>query len=517
MIFSSHMAMSSLGIELSEYRHSNLATSEPYRHARPTERREPKLDNHRRFYIGGQWVAPVVASTLDVIDPSTEEKFTTISVGSKADVDNAVAAAKAAFPSFSKVSREQRLALLRRVLDIYNSCGEDIAKAVSQEMGAPMSFSREAQVWAGRVHLESTIRALEGYEFSRSRGKSLIVKEPIGVCALITPWNWPLNQIVCKVGPALAAGCTVVLKPSEIAPISGLIFAEVMAAAGTPKGVFNLVNGTGPDVGQVMAGHPDVDMVSFTGSTRAGIIVAKTAADTVKRVAQELGGKSPNIILPDADFEPAVRAGVTACFSNSGQSCDAPTRMLVPAVRHDEALAIAKATAEALRVGDPRVDGVDIGPVVSRTQYDKIQRLIEIGMKERATLVTGGPGRPEHLNVGYYVRPTVFGHVTREMAIAREEIFGPVLSVMSYSDEDEAIEIANDTVYGLAAYVSSGNLEHARSVAAQLRAGTVNINYPLWDTDAPFGGYKQSGNGREYADFGIDDYLETKAVVGYSA
>jgi aldehyde dehydrogenase (NAD+) len=364
--------------------------------------------------------------------------------------------------------------------------------------------------------MESTIKALEDYEFSEQRGATMVVKEAIGVCALITPWNWPLNQIVCKVAPAIAAGCTVVLKPSEIAPISGIVFSEVMHAAGTPKGVYNMINGTGPDVGQLMAGHKDVDMVSFTGSTRAGIIVAKTAADTVKRVAQELGGKSANIILPDADFETAVRKGVEGCFGNSGQSCDAPTRMLVPAERHDEALSIAKSAAEAFKVGDPRSEETQLGPVVSEIQYNKIQGLIEKGIAEGATVVTGGPGRPEHLNRGYYVRPTVFGHVKPGMTIEKEEIFGPVLSVISYEDEDEAVKIANDTVYGLAAYVQSQNIEHARSVASRMRAGQVNLNYPDWDTHAPFGGYKQSGNGREYADWAIHDFLEVKGIIGYA-
>ena len=473
------------------------------------------MNHHQLFYIDGQWIPPVVPATLDVVNPATEQAFTRIAVGSTADVDKAVAAARRAFPSFSAVSRERRLALLERLLEAYNARGEDLARAVSEELGAPLAFAREAQVWAGRVHLEATIRALRTYEFSRRRGGSLIVEEPIGVCALITPWNWPLNQIVCKVAPALAAGCTVVLKPSEIAPISGILFAEIVAAAGIPAGVFNLVNGDGPQVGQVMAGHPDVDMVSFTGSTRAGIIVAKTAADTVKRVAQELGGKSPNILLADADFEPAVRAGVLACFSNSGQSCDAPTRMLVPAERSEEAMAIAAAAARELKVGDPQAQGVDLGPVVSRVPFDKIQRLIGISIEEGARLVAGGLGRPGDLDRGYYVKPTVFGDVTPEMTIAREEVFGPVLAIMPYSDEAEAVRIANDTVYGLAAYVSSQNLDHARAVAARLRAGTVNLNYPAWDVDAPFGGYKQSGNGREYADFGIRDYLEVKAVVGY--
>ncbi|MBW6421435.1 aldehyde dehydrogenase family protein [Rhizobium sp. XQZ8] len=474
------------------------------------------MSNHLKFFIDGAWVEPAIPVALDVIDPSTEEAYTQIALGSKADVDKAVAAAKAAFTAFSQWSHAERLALLKRILAEYENRYEDIAKAVSQEMGAPLAFARDAQAAAGHGHLKATIEAFEKYEFTEQRGSTLVVKEPIGVCALITPWNWPLNQITCKVGPAIAAGCTMVLKPSEIAPISGIIFAEVMEAAGTPKGVFNLVNGTGPDVGQVMAGHPDVDMVSFTGSTRAGIIVAKTAADTVKRVAQELGGKSPNIVLPDADFEKAVTDGVTTCFGNSGQSCDAPTRMLVPAARHEEALGIAKAAAEKLTTGDPRTEGVDLGPVVSQIQFDKIQRLIEAGIAEGATLVTGGPGRPENLNRGYYIRPTVFGNVTNDMTIAREEIFGPVLSILPYESEEQAIEIANDTPYGLAAYIQ-GELGHARKVAARLRAGSVYINGPDWDLFAPFGGYKQSGNGREYADWGIHDFLEIKGIVGHGA
>ncbi|WP_117191747.1 aldehyde dehydrogenase family protein [Rhizobium terrae] len=473
------------------------------------------MSNHLKFFIDGAWVEPVIPVALDVIDPSTEEAYTQIALGSKADVDRAVAAAKTAFPAFSQWPKEERLTLLKRILAEYDKRYEDIAEAVSREMGAPIGFARDAQAAAGQGHLKATIEALKTYEFTEARGGTMIVKEPIGVGALITPWNWPLNQIVCKVAPAIAAGCTMILKPSEIAPISGLIFAEVMEAAGTPKGVFNLVNGTGPDVGQVMAGHPGVEMVSFTGSTRAGVIVAKTAADTVKRVAQELGGKSPNIILPDADFEKAVADGVTACFGNSGQSCDAPTRMLVPARRHDEALGIAKAAAEKLTTGDPRAEGTDLGPVVSKVQFDKIQRLIEAGISEGATLVTGGPGRPENLNRGYYIRPTVFGHVTNDMTIAREEIFGPVLSILSYENEEQAIEIANDTPYGLAAYVQSGDIVHARKVAARLRAGSVFINYPEWDLFAPFGGYKQSGNGREYADWAIHDFLEIKGIVGY--
>jgi len=473
------------------------------------------LNHSLEFYIGGRWTAALGSARMEVINPATETPCAQIALGGPADVDAAVAAAKAAFPAYGVAPREARLALLRRILEAYNERSEALAEAVSLEMGAPIPFAREAQVWAGRVHLEATIEALESYEFSRRRGTSLIVREPIGVCALITPWNWPLNQIVCKVAPALAAGCCVVLKPSEIAPLSGLLFAEIMLAAGTPPGVFNLVNGTGADVGQPMSSHADVDMVSFTGSTRAGILVAKAAADTVKRVAQELGGKSPNILLPDADFASAVKAGVLACFANSGQSCDAPTRMLVPADRHEEACALAKAAAEAVKVGDPRAPGVDLGPVVSRMQFDKIQRLIGAAIGEGTRLLTGGIGRPEGLGVGYYVKPTVFADVKRDAIVAREEVFGPVLAISPYRDEDEAVDIANDTVYGLASYISSRDIDHARAVATRLRTGTVNINYPAWDIRAPFGGYKQSGNGREYADFGIDDYCEVKAVVGW--
>jgi aldehyde dehydrogenase (NAD+) len=471
--------------------------------------------NNDKFYIDGAWVNPVVPATRDVINPATEKSYTKISLGSAADVDRAVAAAKRAFPAFSRTTREQRLALLRKVLELYNARYNEIADAVTDEMGAPAKFAREAQAWAGQVHLEATIKALEELEFSRRRGSTLIVREAIGVVGLITPWNWPLNQIVCKVAPAIAAGCTMVLKPSEIAPISGIIFGEIMHDAGVPKGVFNLVNGDGPTVGQYLSGHPDVAMMSFTGSTRAGVIVAKTAADTVKRVAQEMGGKSANIILPDADLKDAVTRGTAACFSNSGQSCDAPTRMFVPANRHAEALEIAKSVAATHLVGDPRAADTVLGPVVSRIQFDKIQRLIKAGIDEGATLAAGGLGKPAGLDVGYYVRPTVFGNVKHEMTISREEIFGPVLSILPYATEQEAIEKANDSIYGLAAYVSSTNLAHARAVAAELRAGTVNINYPDWDTHAPFGGYKQSGNGREYADWGIYEFLEIKGIVGY--
>ncbi len=474
-------------------------------------------NNHQNFYIDGAWVGPAVPRTLEVINPATEAVYTKISLGGAADVDRAVAAAKAAFPAFSRTGREERLALLRRVLALYNGRADAIAEAVSDEMGAPLKFAREAQVWAGRVHLESTIKALEALQFSSQRGSTRIVREAIGVVGLITPWNWPLNQIVCKVAPAIAAGCTMVLKPSEIAPISGIIFAEIMHEAGVPKGVFNLVSGDGPGVGERLSAHPDIAMMSFTGSTRAGILVAKAAADTVKRVAQELGGKSANIVLADADLVDAVTRGTAACFANSGQSCDAPTRMFVPANRHAEALEIARGVAADHRVGSPRAADTVLGPVVSKVQFDKIQGLIQKGIDEGATLVAGGTGRPAGLDTGYYVKPTVFGGVRHEMTISREEIFGPVLSILPYESEREAIDKANDSIYGLAAYLCSTDLEHARRVAQELRAGNVNINYPDWDVDAPFGGYKQSGNGREYADWGIHEFLETKGIVGYGA
>lgn len=474
------------------------------------------MNNALKFYIDGQWVETQSGNTLEVIDPSTEQAFVSIALGNTADVDSAVNAAAKAFPAFSVTSVGERLALLENILRVYNLRYEDLAKAVSQEMGAPLHFARDSQVWSGRAHLESTISALETFQFSETHGITQVEREAIGVCALITPWNWPLNQIVCKVAPAIAAGCTVVLKPSEIAPLTGIIFAEILHEAGVPPGVFNLLNGTGADVGQYMASHPKVDMVSFTGSTRAGILVAKAAADTVKRVAQELGGKSANILLEDADFEVAVAKGVKSCFSNSGQSCNAPTRMLVPRAQLARAMHIAKAAAEQLVTGSPLDAGTNLGPVISEAQFDKIQDLIAIGIEEGATLVAGGLGRPEGLDKGYYVRPTVFGDVTAQMTIAREEIFGPVLSIIPYDSEAHAIEMANDTVYGLAAYIQSGNIEHARAVAKQMRAGSVYLNYPIWDTFAPFGGYKQSGNGREYAGWGIHDFLEIKGVVGWS-
>ena len=475
------------------------------------------MDNARKFYIDGAWVDPVTPAFFDVIDPSTEEAFTQIAVGSAADVDRAVAAAKAAFPSYAQTSREDRLALLERVLKAYKARYEDVAQALSREMGAPITLARNAQAAIGVGHLTQMIATLREYQFDEMRGGTLITKEAIGVCGLITPWNWPINQIVCKVAPALAAGCTMVLKPSEIAPLNAIIWAEALHEAGVPKGVFNLVNGDGPTVGAAMSAHPDIDMMSFTGSTRAGILVAKAAADTVKRVSQELGGKSANILLPDVDFRTAVTKGVAGVFNNSGQSCNAPTRMFVPKDRSEEVNAIARDAASTFTIGDPRDEANKLGPVVSRVQYDKIQDLIQSGIDQGARVLIGGAGRPEHLNRGYYIRPTVFADVTPDMRIAREEIFGPVLSILTYHDEEEVIAMANDTVYGLAAYVQSGDLGHARRVAARMRAGNVHINYPAWDSAAPFGGYKQSGNGREYADFGLEEFLETKAVIGYAA
>lgn len=470
--------------------------------------------NLQRFYIGGAWVSPSGAGRLDVENPATEEVLGQVALGSVEDADRAVMSARGAFDDFSTTPVAARIALLERILAEYDARAEDFAQAMRLEMGAPITWAREAQVWAGQVHLQSTIAAAKAFEWEVVRGGTRILREGIGVCALITPWNWPMNQIVCKVAPALAAGCTVVLKPSEIAPLSGVLWAEVCHAAGVPAGVFNLVNGTGPEVGARLSSHPEVDMVSFTGSTRAGVQVALAAAPTVKRVAQELGGKSANIILPSADIADAVAQGVAAVMANTGQSCDAPTRMFIP--RGSEAVAYAaarKAVAEVV-IGDTADPTVTMGPLVSRAQFDKVQGLIVQGLAEGATLVCGGLGRPEGINRGHYARPTVFGDVMPGMVVEREEIFGPVLVILSYADADHAVSMANDTVYGLAAYVQ-GDLAQARAVARRLRAGQVNLNGPDWDTFAPFGGYKQSGNGREYADWGIHDFCEVKALVGY--
>jgi aldehyde dehydrogenase (NAD+) len=470
-----------------------------------------------QFYIGGQWVDPVERQVAPLVNPATEEPFAEVALGTARDVDHAVQAARRAFPAFARTSVADRLALLERIVSAFEARREELAQVITREMGAPISFSLNAQVASGPNHLKEMIRVLGVFDFAERRGTTLIAKEPIGVCGLITPWNWPINQIVSKVAPALAAGCTVVLKPSEISPLSGIIFAEILHAAGVPPGVFNLVNGDGARVGQAIAAHPDIDMVSFTGSTRAGVMVAAAAAASVKRVAQELGGKSPNILLPDVDLARAVAPGVARCFGNAGQSCSAATRMLVPSGRQSEAVALARKAAEEVRPGDPQDPRTTMGPLVSRAQFDKVQDLIASGIAEGATLVVGGLGRPEGLGKGYFVRPTIFADVRPDMRIAREEIFGPVLSIMPYETVDQAVAIANDTEYGLTAYVQGADLDLARQVARQIRAGSVHINYPPLDRGAPFGGYKRSGNGREWGEFGLNEYLELKAIVGYDA
>ena len=469
-----------------------------------------------KFYINGEWVAPVESGrTFPVVNPATEEVMYEIALGSAADVDRAVAAARAAWPAFAATRREERLALLERVMQVYRKRMKDIGRAISDEMGAAQPFAERIQAGAGLGQIMTVYDALKTYPFEERLKSAMITREPIGVAGMVTPWNWPLNQIGCKVAPALAAGCAMILKPSEYTPTSALIFAEVLDEAGVPPGVFNLVNGLGPDVGVALSSHPDIDTISFTGSTRAGIDVAIRAAPTVKRVSQELGGKSPNIILADADFEKAVTGGARHCFNNVGQSCNAPTRMLVPADRMKDAARIAAAVADGLKVGDPNEAGTDLGPVVNRTQWEKIQKLIEVGVEEGATLAAGGPGRPQGLNKGFFIRPTVFADVAPDMTISREEIFGPVLSIIPYASEDEAVKIANDTPYGLAGYVSSGDLNRARNVARQIRAGNVNINGAGNEQHAPFGGMKQSGNGREWGRFGIDEFIEVKAVSGW--
>ncbi|MEP7070099.1 MAG: aldehyde dehydrogenase family protein [Usitatibacter sp.] len=474
------------------------------------------ISNTQKFYIDGRWVDPAAPVMIDVVDPATEEVFARVPGGNATDVDRAVSAARRAFETFSLTTRAERLALLARIVECYERRADEIAGTLSREIGVPISYARAMQVPIAVQHLRAMIKILETYEFEHRDGSMMVVREPIGVCALITPWNWPLNQIACKVGPAIAAGCTIVLKPSEVSPFSALLFAQVMHEAGVPAGVFNLVNGTGESVGAALSSHPQVDMVSITGSTRAGVLVAQSAAATAKRVTQELGGKSPNILLPDAEFTTAVARGVAACFRNSGQSCSAPTRMIVPADRLAEIEALAKAAADAFVVGPPGDEATQLGPVANVNQFTKIQSMIEIGMAEGAKLVAGGPGRPAHLTRGFFVRPTVFSNVTPQMTIAREEIFGPVLAIQPYRDEDEAIAIANDTVYGLSSCVQSRDTAHARCVAARIRAGQVHINYPDWSPFAAFGGYKQSGNGREYGVAGFEEYLETKTLLGYA-
>ena len=472
------------------------------------------MQNHLKFYINGEWVDPVTAASIDVINPATEQAFTQISAGSSEDVDRAVVAARSAFESYSLWSVEQRLDLLERILDTYKSRFEDIASAISQEMGAPISLARGSQTILGAGHIKTAIKSLREFNFETIEDGMILRHEPIGVCGMITPWNWPMNQVAVKVMPALAAGCTMLLKPSEESPIDSMIFAEVLHEAGVPAGVFNLINGYGPIVGEAMSSHKDIDMMSFTGSTRGGIAVAKTSADTVKRVAQELGGKSANIILGDTDIARAVADGIDYCMGNSGQSCNAPTRMLVPNDQMQTAIEAARAAAEAIAVDDPAKEGDHIGPVVNLTQFEKIQGLIQQGIDEGATLVAGGIGRPDHLPTGYYVKPTVFANVDNNMTVAREEIFGPVISILGYDNEDQAVAIANDTDFGLAGYVSSGDMEHAKAIARRIRAGQIAINYTGGGSGTPFGGYKQSGNGREKGRWGMMEYLELKAITG---
>jgi aldehyde dehydrogenase (NAD+) len=465
------------------------------------------------FYIDGQWVAPAEPRTLDVENPATEKAFAKISLGSKVDVDKAVAAAKKAFPSFSQTSVEERLDLLNKIIAAIETRGPDLAAAISDEMGAPMWLSTAAQATAPLAHFATAAAILRDYKFEEPRGKVTIRKEAVGVCGFITPWNWPANQIACKVAPALAAGCTMVLKPSEIAPLDAIILAEIFHEVGVPAGVFNLVNGDGPGVGSAISSHPDIDLISFTGSTRAGVMISEAAAPDIKRVALELGGKSPNIVLPNADLETAIGSSVQSMMMNSGQSCNAPSRLFVPREKNEEAKEIAKNVAESIKVQNPAEgEPGSIGPVSSKVQYDKIRGYIEVGIKEGATLVAGGLEKPEGLDEGYYIRPTVFADATNDMAIAREEIFGPVLTVIPYDTVDEAVEMANDTEYGLSGYVQ-GPEDEAKAVANRIRAGQIHLNGVGPDFGAPFGGYKKSGIGREWGVEGLEEFFEVKAIL----
>lgn len=467
-----------------------------------------------QFYIGGQWVDPHSPKRFEVINPATEEVAGIINLGDEQDVDAAVRAARTAFRTFSRTTRKERIELFESIIAAYRPRRKELGEAIMAEMGAPAQIAEKLHAMIGQVHLKTALEVLKTYTFEERRGTTWVVHEPVGVCALITPWNWPINQVAAKVAPALACGCTTVLKPSEYSPFSARIWTEILEQGGVPKGVFNMIQGDGPTVGAALSSHPEVDMVSFTGSTRAGIEVARNAAPTIKRVHQELGGKSANIVLPDADLEQAVAAGVHAIAHNSGQSCNAPTRMLVPADRMEDAIDAAKTAAEHLTIGNP-AENPDLGPVVNRIQFERIQRLIDIGIKEGATLVAGGPGRPDGVEKGYYVRPTIFANVGNEMTIAREEIFGPVLTIIPYEGVDQAIDIANDSPYGLAAYVQGNDAHTVAHVASHLRVGQVSINQPQPDPMAPFGGYKQSGNGREWGDHAFEGFLETKALLGH--
>jgi len=467
-----------------------------------------------KFYIDGEWVDPIKNQEIDIINPANEIAIGKLNVGTEQDIDKAVSAARKAFQKFSVTSVNERLELLTEIRNIFKKRFDEIVDAITTEMGAPIKLSRGAQAAVGLGHLKTAIRVLENHKFEYEFNGSIIRYEPIGVCGLITPWNWPINQTISKLGPCLAAGCTAILKPSEISPLSANIVAEIIHEAKAPAGVFNMVHGLGPVVGEALSNHEDVDMMSFTGSTRGGIAVAQASAKTVKRVSQELGGKSPNIILDDSAFENSVKTGVEKIMENTGQSCNAPTRMLIPRNRQKEALELAKIVAEGLKTGDPTNEDTDIGPLVSEVQFKKVQRLIEAGIKEGADLVTGGLGKPKELTKGYYVKPTVFGNVENRMEIAQEEIFGPVLSIIPYDNEEEAIAIANDTDYGLSAYITGEDKDRLREIGRRVRAGQVHINYGSGGTNAPFGGFKQSGNGREKAEWGLEEFLEIKAIMG---
>lgn len=471
-----------------------------------------------KCYIDGRWVAPQEASIIELVNPATESVLGRLTLGGAADVDVAVGAAKAAFPSYSRFTVGERIGLLEEILSVYNRRYDEVADAICLEMGAPVSFAHAGQAARGPAHINALLKVLREFAFEADHGNGTRLRyEPVGVCGLITPWNWPVNQVMVKVAPALAAGCTMVLKPSEFSALSAALLAEIFDEAGVPPGVFNMIYGRGEIVGSAIAAHDDIAMVSFTGSTRAGIDVARTAALTVKRVTQELGGKSANILLDDVELETAVRRGVAACFTNSGQSCSIPTRMLVPAHLMDKAAEIAACAASEYRLGSPQDRNTQLGPVINKVQFDRIQTLIRCGIDEGARLVCGGPGKPEGLATGFYVQPTVFSNVHPDMTIAREEIFGPVLSIIPYVDEEDAVRIANGTLYGLAAYVQSSDMERARAIARRLNGGQVHINYPPADLDAPFGGYGRSGNGREWGEAGLREYLEIKALIGYGA
>ena len=474
------------------------------------------VDNMGCAYIDGAWVELPGAQTLPVIDPSSGESIAEVAAGTSVDLDRAVAAARRAFPAFAASPVEARIALLERIHALILERAEPLARILTLEMGAAIGHARAAHVPLAAAHVQAAIDVLRDYDFLTMRGSTAIVREPIGVCALITPWNWPLYQITAKVAPALAAGCTLVLKPSELSPLSAMMFAQIVHDAGAPAGVFNLVNGTGSEVGAAMAAHPDVDMISITGSNRAGVLVAQAAAPTVKRVTQELGGKSPNILLPDADFERVVPLGVMAAFRNVGQSCSAPTRMIVPRDRLAEVEAIVRATAESIVVGPPGEEATVMGPIANRAQFHRVQTMIAAGLDDGARLVCGGAGQPEGLEQGFFVRPTIFSDVTCAMRIAQEEIFGPVLVIMPYDDVNEAVDMANDSMFGLGGHVQGGDMEQARSIARSIRTGQVHLNHPAWDPHAPFGGYKRSGNGREYGAFGFEEYLEVKSILGFA-